>query len=133
MSDRCATRYPVVLIHGAGFRDLRWPVYWGRIPAALQAEGAQLYYGLQDCWGSIETNAGQIARRIDEILAETGAQKVNVIAHSKGGTSGGRPADTAAPTKSPASRRWPRPITAQKRSTGSSSCLAAPGIWRPLR
>lgn len=85
MSDRCATRYPVVLIHGAGFRDLRWPVYWGRIPAALQAEGAQLCYGLQDCWGSIETNAGQIARRIDEILVETGAQKVNVIAHSKGG------------------------------------------------
>ena len=31
MSEICKTRYPVVLIHGAGFRDLRWPVYWGRI------------------------------------------------------------------------------------------------------
>ena len=85
MTDRCKTAYPVVLIHGAGFRDLRWPVYWGRIPAVLQKNGARIYYGLQDCWASIETNAGQIAGRIDEILAETGAEKVNIIAHSKGG------------------------------------------------
>ena len=85
MADRCATRYPIVLIHGAGFRDLRWPVYWGRIPAALEAEGAQIYYGLQDCWASIETNAEQIAQRIAEILLASGAQKVNIIAHSKGG------------------------------------------------
>ena len=85
MADRCATKYPIVLIHGAGFRDLRWPVYWGRIPAALEAEGAQIYYGLQDCWASIETNAEQIAQRIDEILLASGAHKVNIIAHSKGG------------------------------------------------
>ena len=85
MSDRCTTKYPVVLIHGAGFRDLRWPVYWGRIPAALQAEGAVIRYGLQDCWASIETNAEAIAARIDEILHETGAEKVNIIGHSKGG------------------------------------------------
>ena len=85
MADRCATKYPVMLIHGAGFRDLRRPVYWGRIPAALRAEGAVLCYGNQDCWASIETNAAQIAVRISEVLSETGAQKVNVIAHSKGG------------------------------------------------
>ncbi len=82
---QCGTRYPVVLIHGAGFRDLRWPVYWGRIPGMLEQHGARIFYGLQDCWGSIETNAGQIAARIDEILGQTGAQKVNIIAHSKGG------------------------------------------------
>ena len=85
MGDRCATKYPVMLIHGAGFRDLRWPVYWGRIPGALEAEGAELYYGKQDGWTSIETNAAQIAVRINEVLLETGAEKVNIIAHSKGG------------------------------------------------
>lgn len=85
MAGRCITRYPVVLIHGAGFRDLRWPVYWGRIPGVLEAEGAGIYYGLQDCWASIETNAEAIAARIDEILRETGAEKVNIIGHSKGG------------------------------------------------
>ena len=81
----CHTRYPLVLIHGAGFRDLKWPVYWGRIPAALETRGAVIRYGLQDCWASTETNAAEIVRRIDEILAETGAEKVNLIAHSKGG------------------------------------------------
>ncbi len=83
--ERCKTKYPLVLIHGAGFRDLKWPVYWGRIPGALEAHGAKIYYGLQDCWASIETNAAAVAKRIDEILEETGAEKVNLIAHSKGG------------------------------------------------
>lgn len=85
MNDSCNTKYPVVLIHGAGFRDLKWPVYWGRIPAALEKRGARIFYGLQDCWASIETNAEVIAGRIDEILRQTGAEKVNIIAHSKGG------------------------------------------------
>ena len=81
----CRTRYPIVLIHGTGFRDLKWPVYWGRIPKALERRGAKIYYGLQDCWASTETNAREIVRRIDEIRQETGAEKVNLIAHSKGG------------------------------------------------
>ena len=85
MNDTCKTKYPVVLIHGAGFRDLKWPVYWGRIPAALERRGAQVFYGLQDCWGSTETNAAALAARIDTILLETGAERVHLIGHSKGG------------------------------------------------
>ena len=85
MNESCRTKYPLVFIHGAGFRDLKWPVYWGRIPSALEKRGAVICYGLQDCWASIETNAEVIAGRIDEILAETGREKVNIIAHSKGG------------------------------------------------
>lgn len=83
--DRCAAKYPLVLIHGAGFRDLKWPVYWGRIPKVLEQHGAVVRYGLQDCWASVETNARTITARIDEILRETGAEKVNLIGHSKGG------------------------------------------------
>ena len=79
MERSLRTKYPLVLIHGAGFRDLRWPVYWGRIPAVLEKEGAEIFYGLQDCWASVETNAEAIARRIDEILQETGSKKVNII------------------------------------------------------
>lgn len=85
VGDRCRTRYPIVLVHGAGFRDLKWPVYWGRIPSALEKEGASVYYGLQDCWGSIKTNAEQLEKRIGEIISECGCEKVNIIAHSKGG------------------------------------------------
>lgn len=85
LDQNCRTQYPLVLVHGVGFRDLKWPVYWGRIPKALEQEGACIFYGLQDSWGSVETNAQALAERIDEILAETGAEKVNLIAHSKGG------------------------------------------------
>ncbi len=80
-----ATKYPILLLHGAGFRDLKWPLYWGRIPAALTGMGAELHYGLQDCWARVEVNAGTIRARIRQILEETGADKVNIIAHSKGG------------------------------------------------
>lgn len=80
-----ATKYPILLLHGAGFRDLKWPLYWGRIPAALSGMGAELHYGLQDCWARVEVNAGTIRSRIRRILEETGADKVNIIAHSKGG------------------------------------------------
>ncbi len=85
MQGDCATKYPIVLIHGAGFRDLKWPVYWGRIPSRLEARGARIHYGLQDCWASVETNARAIADRIAEITEQTGCGKVNLIAHSKGG------------------------------------------------
>ncbi len=83
--DSCKTRYPIVLVHGAGFRDLKWPVYWGRIPKALEDRGAELYYGLQDCWASTAANANALKERVAQILAETGAAKVNMIGHSKGG------------------------------------------------
>ena len=86
MSDlRCATRYPVLMIHGAGFRDLRWPVYWGRIPRVLEEHGSRLYYGQQDCWASTAVNAAALKKRAEEILRETGSRKLNLLAHSKGG------------------------------------------------
>ena len=77
------TKYPILLLHGVGFRDLKWPLYWGRIPSALS--GAELFYGNQDCWARVEDNARTIKARIWQILDETGTEKVNIIAHSKGG------------------------------------------------
>ena len=79
------TKYPILMIHGVGFRDLKWPLYWGRIPTALAGTGAVLFYGQQDCWARIEDNAKSIKARIRQVLDETGSGKVNIIAHSKGG------------------------------------------------
>ncbi len=79
------TKYPILMIHGVGFRDLKWPLYWGRIPTALAGTGAVLSYGQQDCWARIEDNAKSIKARIRQVLDETGSGKVNIIAHSKGG------------------------------------------------
>lgn len=84
MSDK-KLKYPVLMVHGMGFRDYKKINYWGRIPHALEEMGCQIFYGYQDSNGSVEANGRVVADRIDEILRETGAEKVNIIAHSKGG------------------------------------------------
>jgi triacylglycerol lipase len=47
--------------------------------------GVKPYYGGTDAWGSIESNAEQLRGTVLSVLAETGAEKVNIIAHSRGG------------------------------------------------
>jgi triacylglycerol lipase len=81
----CSTRYPILLLHGAGFRDSERFCYWGRIPKALEERGAAIYYGHQDARGSVEHNAAVVKANLEKILAETGCEKVNIIGHSKGG------------------------------------------------
>lgn len=80
-----ALRYPVVFVHGFGFRDGKHINYWGRIPKLFEEQGCAVFYGKQDSSASIEGNACFLKKRIGEILRETGAEKVNLIAHSKGG------------------------------------------------
>ena len=77
--------YPILLVHGMGFRDSRLFNYWGRVPKMLKRMGFEVYYGGQDSNGTIEKNGEVIAKRIDEIIRETGCEKLNIIAHSKGG------------------------------------------------
>lgn len=83
--ELCRTKYPIIMVHGIGFRDLRYFNYWGRIPQILQQHGAKIYYGHQNAWGTIEDNAATICRIIDKALSENNCDKVNIIAHSKGG------------------------------------------------
>ena len=81
-----ATKYPIVLVHGAGFRDMNVVIgYWGRIPAYLEGRGAKIYYGGTDGWCSIEQGAADLKVQVEKALAETKSPKVNIIAHSKGG------------------------------------------------
>lgn len=78
-------KYPVLLVHGMGFRDDQLIGYWGRIPKVLEGLGCRVFFGKQDSNASIEQNGEHLARRICEVLEETGAEKLNIIAHSKGG------------------------------------------------
>ena len=84
-SDLCKTRYPLVMVHGVLFRDLRYFNYWGRIPRELIRYGATVFYGNQEAVGTIEQNGYDLRNKIMEIMAQTGCEKVNIIAHSKGG------------------------------------------------
>ncbi len=81
----CRTRYPVLLVHGVFFRDRSIFNYWGRIPEALKLNGAVIYYGGQQSALSVKDSAAEVAQRIKEIIEETGCEKINIIAHSKGG------------------------------------------------
>ncbi len=82
---RCSTKYPILLVHGVFFRDTKYFNYWGRIPHELETNGATIFYGNHASASSVADSAAELKLRIAEILAETGAEKLNIIAHSKGG------------------------------------------------
>jgi triacylglycerol lipase len=84
--DNLSLKYPVILVHGIASRDRNdVPSSWGRIPRLLRENGVEVYFGNTDAWGTIESNAEMLKATVDKILKETGKEKVNIIAHSKGG------------------------------------------------
>ena len=85
LSDICKTKYPLVLIHGVFFRDSRLFNYWGRIPRTLKLHGATIYYGEHQSALTVNESARELASRIKLIVDRSGCEKVNIIAHSKGG------------------------------------------------
>ena len=79
-------KYPLVLVHGIVAHDRHLFVdFWGRIPFVLQSLGIKVFFGNTDAWGSSESNAVILKNTIEKILGETKTEKVNIIAHSKGG------------------------------------------------
>lgn len=81
----CGTKYPILLVHGVFFRDFKYFNYWGRIPKELEKNGAVIYYGGHQSAASVADSAHELSDRIRQIIKETGCEKVNIIAHSKGG------------------------------------------------
>lgn len=81
----CKTKYPILLVHGVFFRDLELFNYWGRIPYELETNGATIFYGNHNSAASVKDSALELTKRIKQIIDETGCEKLNVIAHSKGG------------------------------------------------
>ncbi|QXI54141.1 esterase/lipase family protein [Pseudomonas alvandae] len=85
MSQRCATRYPLVLVPGMlGFIRLVLYPYWYGIVEALRRDGAVVIPVKVSPLHSSEVRGEQLLARIEEVLKQTGAQKVNLIGHSQG-------------------------------------------------
>lgn len=84
-SHICSTKYPILMVHGIFFRDWQLLNYWGRIPAALIRNGADVHYGNQQSSRSVAESGAEVRDAIMKVISETGAEKVNIIAHSKGG------------------------------------------------
>ncbi|MGN1119890.1 MAG: lipase family alpha/beta hydrolase [Oscillospiraceae bacterium] len=81
----CDTKYPILLVHGVFFRDSKLLNYWGRVPAELEKNGARIFYGEQQSALSVADSAAELAQRIERLCKDNGFEKVNIIAHSKGG------------------------------------------------
>ncbi len=80
------TKYPIVLVHGLFGFDKIGPVdYWYGIPSALRSDGARVYVAQVSAANSSEVRGEQLLTQVKQILAATGAAKVNLIGHSHGG------------------------------------------------
>ena len=81
----CKTKYPILMVHGVFFRDWENFNYWGRIPKVLSDNGATIHYGNHQSSASVGNSAEELKQCILDIVRENGCEKVNIIAHSKGG------------------------------------------------
>ena len=79
------TNYPIVLVHGMMAKDFPfWHAFRG-ISDFLRKQNVTVYVTNQDGVGAIATNAVQLKAEIEAILEKEHCEKVNIIAHSKGG------------------------------------------------
>ena len=79
------TKYPIILVHGIMLKDILFIKAFGRIEKKLSADGYSVHTADHDGMGSIENNARQLKAFIEKVLLNEDAEKVNIIAHSKGG------------------------------------------------
>ena len=80
------TKYPIVLAHGLlGFDQLLGVDYWYKIPQDLRSDGATVYVTQVSNTNYTEVRGEQLISQIENILAVSGASKVNLIGHSHGG------------------------------------------------
>lgn len=79
------TRYPIVLVHGIfGFDSFLGLDYFYGIPGALRRDGARVFVSQVSAANSNEVRGEQLLAEVKNILAITGAAKVNLIGHSQG-------------------------------------------------
>ena len=85
-SEYTKTKYPIVLVHGLfGFDDVFGIDYFYRIPDSLSKDGAKVFIAAVSAANSSEVRGEQLLAQVEDILALTGASKVNLIGHSHGG------------------------------------------------
>jgi triacylglycerol lipase len=80
------TKYPIVIVHGFfGFDSIGPIEYFYGITDTLRNDGARVYVSQVTASNSTEVRGEQLLTYVKQVLAATGAQKVNLIGHSHGG------------------------------------------------
>lgn len=90
ISSYAKTKYPMLMVHGfAGFTRLGTDSfgldYWYRILPDLTTHGAEVYAAQLSPVQSTEIRGEQLLRQVDDLIAVSGKNKVNLIGHSHGG------------------------------------------------
>lgn len=85
-SKKCDTKYPIVLSHGMNARAKMLGIinYWSGAPDLLRKNGAEVYITDVNSMDTSRNKGLQWKKQVNEILAISGAKKVNVIGHSHG-------------------------------------------------
>lgn len=86
LSTYAKTKYPIVLAHGAsGFSAIGgiYDYFYG-IPQDLSRAGANVYVAQMAALNNSDIRGEQLLQQVEDIVAITGAQKVNLIGHSHG-------------------------------------------------
>ena len=83
--NKIHTKYPIVLVHGIALKDIAFFKAFGRIEKVLRSNGCKVFTAKTDGFGTIENNATQLKIFTESIIATENCDKVNIIAHSKGG------------------------------------------------
>ncbi len=80
------TKYPIVMVHGLfGFDNIGPVEYFYGIPSSLRRDGAKVYTVQVSAANSTEVRGEQLLTQVKQVLAATGATKVNLMGHSHGG------------------------------------------------
>ena len=82
------TKYPIVMVPGAfAFDNVLGVVdYWYGITDKLRDQGAEVYVTNLSSSEQLITRGEELYEDIENILAITGAEKLNLVAHSQGAT-----------------------------------------------
>lgn len=79
------TEHPLVLVHGLfGFDEVMGVEYFYRIAEELTDGGAQVHVAQVSAGNSHEVRGEQLLEQVEEIIATTDADQVNLIGHSQG-------------------------------------------------
>lgn len=77
--------YPIVLAHGfSGFHNIGPLNYFYGVADALSKDGHAVFTTQVDPYNSSEVRGAELQQQVEQILATTGADKVNLVCHSQG-------------------------------------------------